>query len=167
MLDFHQHIGCTTKGIDTLGHCYTPFKNGYRAKVLHTFRKSNHLSEVKTVDILIFWCPHHRKPDLGTVYWLERWEMQGRDCFTSDAWGNSCYPLKILRIFYSSIIENVLTVNITAWYETSPNRTAGPAMSGLFSWTYNRRCFSLSKGYLHQCLLEKDEENNEGSQPPG
>lgn len=94
MLDFHQHIGCTTKGIDTLGHCYTPFKNGYRAKVLHTFRKSNHLSEVKTVDILIFWCPHHRKPDLGTVYWLERWEMQGRDCFTSDAWGNSCYPLK-------------------------------------------------------------------------
>ena len=34
MPDFHQHIDCTTRGINTVNHCYMPFKDGYRAEML-------------------------------------------------------------------------------------------------------------------------------------
>ena len=42
MPDFHQLIDCATRGINTLDHCYTPFKNGYRADMLPVFGKSDH-----------------------------------------------------------------------------------------------------------------------------
>ena len=31
MPNFRQHITCATRGDKTLDHCYTPFKNGYKA----------------------------------------------------------------------------------------------------------------------------------------
>ncbi len=42
MPEFHQHIDCATRGINTLDHCYTPFKNGYRMESLPVFRQSDH-----------------------------------------------------------------------------------------------------------------------------
>ncbi len=30
MPNFHQHISCPTRGLNTLDHCYTPLKNAYK-----------------------------------------------------------------------------------------------------------------------------------------
>ncbi|KAK0146400.1 putative RNA-directed DNA polymerase from transposon BS [Merluccius polli] len=40
--DLRQHITCATRGERTLDHCYSPFKDGYRAKSLPPFGKSDH-----------------------------------------------------------------------------------------------------------------------------
>ncbi len=40
--NFHQHISCPTRGLNTLGHCYTPLKNAYKAHSLPAFGKSDH-----------------------------------------------------------------------------------------------------------------------------
>ncbi len=40
--NFHQHISCPTRGLNTLDHCYTPLKNAYKAHSLPTFGKSDH-----------------------------------------------------------------------------------------------------------------------------
>ncbi len=40
--NFHQHISCPTRGLNTLDHCYTPLKNGYKAHSLPAFGKSDH-----------------------------------------------------------------------------------------------------------------------------
>ncbi len=40
--DFHQHISCPTRGQNTLDHCYTQFKNAYKARSLPDFGKSDH-----------------------------------------------------------------------------------------------------------------------------
>ncbi len=42
MPNFHQHVSCPTRGPNTLDHCYTPFKNAYKAHSLPTFGKSDH-----------------------------------------------------------------------------------------------------------------------------
>ncbi len=42
MPNFHQHISCPTRGLNTLDHCYTPLKNAYKAHSLLTFGKSDH-----------------------------------------------------------------------------------------------------------------------------
>ncbi len=34
MPNFHQHISCPTRGQNTLDHCYTQFKNAYKARSL-------------------------------------------------------------------------------------------------------------------------------------
>ncbi len=34
MPNFHQHISCPTRGLNTLDHCYTPLKNAYKAHSL-------------------------------------------------------------------------------------------------------------------------------------
>ncbi len=39
---FHQHISCPTRGSNTLDHCYTQFKNAYKAHSLPAFGKSDH-----------------------------------------------------------------------------------------------------------------------------
>ncbi len=31
--NFHQHISCPTRGLNTLDHCYTQFKNAYKALI--------------------------------------------------------------------------------------------------------------------------------------
>ncbi len=42
MPNFHQHISCPTRGPNTLNHCYTQFKNAYKALSLPAFGKSDH-----------------------------------------------------------------------------------------------------------------------------
>ncbi len=42
MPNFHQHISCPTRGLNTLGHCYTQLKNAYKAHLLPAFGKSDH-----------------------------------------------------------------------------------------------------------------------------
>ncbi len=42
MPNFHQHISCPTRGLNTLDHCYTPLKNAYKAHSLLAFGKSDH-----------------------------------------------------------------------------------------------------------------------------
>ncbi len=42
MPNFHQHISCPTRGLNTLDHCYTPLKNAYKAHSLPAFGKSDH-----------------------------------------------------------------------------------------------------------------------------
>ncbi len=42
MPNFHQHVSCPTRGLNTLDHCYTPFKKAYKARSLPAFGKSDH-----------------------------------------------------------------------------------------------------------------------------
>ncbi len=42
MPNFHQHISCPTRGLNTLDHYYTPLKNAYKAHSLTAFGKSDH-----------------------------------------------------------------------------------------------------------------------------
>ncbi len=42
MPTFHQHVSCPTRGPNTLDHCYTQFKNAYKARSLPPFGKSDH-----------------------------------------------------------------------------------------------------------------------------
>ncbi len=42
MPNFHQHVSCPTRGPNTLDHCYTQFKNAYKARSLLAFGKSDH-----------------------------------------------------------------------------------------------------------------------------
>ncbi len=43
MPNFHQHVSCPTRGPNTLDHCYTQFKNAYKARSLPAFGKSDRL----------------------------------------------------------------------------------------------------------------------------
>ncbi len=42
MPNFHQHVSCPTRGRNTLDHCYSQFKNAYKARSLPAFGKSDH-----------------------------------------------------------------------------------------------------------------------------
>ncbi len=42
--NFHQHISCPTRGLNTLDHCYTPLKYAYKAHSLPSFGKSDHVA---------------------------------------------------------------------------------------------------------------------------
>ncbi len=42
--NFHQHIFCPTRGLNTLDHCYTPLENAYKAHSLPAFGKSDHVA---------------------------------------------------------------------------------------------------------------------------
>ncbi len=42
MPNFHQHVSCPTRGPNTLDHCYSQFKNAYKACSLPAFGKSDH-----------------------------------------------------------------------------------------------------------------------------
>ncbi len=42
--NFHKHISCPTRGLNTLDHCYTPLKNAYKAHSLPAFGKSDHVA---------------------------------------------------------------------------------------------------------------------------
>ncbi len=48
--NFHQHISCPTRGLNTLDHCYTHFKNAYKAHSLPAFGKSDHAAIFLTPD---------------------------------------------------------------------------------------------------------------------
>ncbi len=42
LTNFHQHVSCPTRGPNTLDHCYSQFKNAYKARSLPAFGKSDH-----------------------------------------------------------------------------------------------------------------------------
>ncbi len=42
MPNFNEHVSCPTRGQNTVDHCYTPFKNAYKAHKLTAFSKSDH-----------------------------------------------------------------------------------------------------------------------------
>ncbi len=42
--NFHQHISCPTRGLNTLDHCFTLLKNAYKAHSLPAFGKSDHVA---------------------------------------------------------------------------------------------------------------------------
>ncbi len=42
MPNFHQHISCPTRGLNTLDYCYIPLKNAYKAHSLPAVGKSDH-----------------------------------------------------------------------------------------------------------------------------
>ncbi len=48
--NFHQHISCPTRGLNTLDHCYTQFKNAHKAHSLPAFGKSDHAAIFLTPD---------------------------------------------------------------------------------------------------------------------
>ncbi len=53
MPNFHQHISCPTRGLNTLDHCYTPLKNAYKAHSLPAFGKLDHVA--------IFFTPEYKQ----------------------------------------------------------------------------------------------------------
>ncbi len=46
--NFHQHLSCPTRGLNTLDHCYTQFKNAYKVHSLPAFGKSDHAASFLT-----------------------------------------------------------------------------------------------------------------------
>ncbi len=50
MPNFHQHISCSTRGLNTLDHCYTLLKNAYKAHSLPAFGKSDHATIFLTTE---------------------------------------------------------------------------------------------------------------------
>ncbi len=50
MPNFHQHVSCPTRGPNTLDHCYTQFKNAYKARSLPAFGKSDHAAIFLTLE---------------------------------------------------------------------------------------------------------------------
>lgn len=40
--ELYQHISCPTRGENTLDHCYSQFRNGYKGNLLPAFVKSDH-----------------------------------------------------------------------------------------------------------------------------
>lgn len=42
MPNLYQHVSCPTRGPNTLDHCYSQFKNAYKARSLPAFGKSDH-----------------------------------------------------------------------------------------------------------------------------
>ncbi len=55
---FHQHVSCPTRGPNTLDHCYSQFKNAYKARSLPAFGKSDHAA--------IFLTPDYKQRRTGT-----------------------------------------------------------------------------------------------------
>ncbi len=50
MPNFHQHVSCPTRGPNTLDHCYSQFKNAYKARSLPAFGKSDHAAIFLTLE---------------------------------------------------------------------------------------------------------------------
>ncbi len=48
MPNFQQHVSCPTRGPNTLDHCYSQFKNAYKARSLPAFGKSDHAAILLT-----------------------------------------------------------------------------------------------------------------------
>ncbi len=45
MPNFHQHVSCPTRGPNTLDHCYTQFKNAYKALSLPPFSSHRNINK--------------------------------------------------------------------------------------------------------------------------
>jgi hypothetical protein len=70
LLKFYQHIACSTLASKTLDHCYSPFRDGYKALPHTPFGKSDH-------DILLL--PSYRqklKQEVPVLRFIQRWSDQ-------------------------------------------------------------------------------------------
>ncbi|KAI4894725.1 hypothetical protein NFI96_008424 [Prochilodus magdalenae] len=82
---FVQHVSCSTRGSRTLYHCYTPFRDAYKALPRPPFGKSDHSS----IQLL----PTYRqklKQAPPTIREVHRWSDQSdsmlQDCFDHVDW---------------------------------------------------------------------------------
>ena len=82
---FVQHVSCSTRGSRTLYHCYTPFRDAYKALPRPPFGKSDHSS--------ILLLPTYRqklKQAPPTIREVHRWSDQSdsmlQDCFDHVDW---------------------------------------------------------------------------------
>jgi hypothetical protein len=69
--EFKQHIHFPTRGDNTLDHCYTPFKDSYKAIPLPAFGKSDHVA--------IFLLPKYKQKILNEAVVtkeVKRWNDQ-------------------------------------------------------------------------------------------
>ncbi|KAK0154888.1 hypothetical protein N1851_002802 [Merluccius polli] len=85
MPKLHQHIPFKTRGKNTLDHCYTLFRNGYRALPRPAFGKSDHCS------ILLLPAYSQRLKREPPVYrdvrrWSDQSEAILQDCFARTDW---------------------------------------------------------------------------------
>ena len=83
----HQHITFKTRGENILDHCYTVFRDGYKALPRPAFGKSDHCS--------ILLVPAYRQrlktepPVYKTVqHWTDQSDAILQDCFTQTDWDN-------------------------------------------------------------------------------
>ncbi|XP_055512237.1 uncharacterized protein LOC129709727 [Leucoraja erinacea] len=83
--NFHQHVSCSTRGPNTLDHCYTTIKDAYRSIPCPHFGKYDH-----TAVLLL---PAYRQqlksalPEVRTVQsWSGEAEEQLQDCLESVDW---------------------------------------------------------------------------------
>ncbi len=67
MPNFHQHVSCPTRGPNTLDHCYSQFKNAYKARSLPAFGKSNHAA--------IFLTPEYKQRLAQEPRWRGKWRV--------------------------------------------------------------------------------------------
>ena len=81
----HQHITFKTRGENILDHCYTVFRDGYKALPRPAFGKSDHCS--------ILLVPAYRQrlktepPVYNTVHqWTDQSDAILQDCFTQTDW---------------------------------------------------------------------------------
>ncbi len=64
MPNFHQHVSCPTRGLNTLDHCYNQFKNAYNAHPLPAFGKMDHAA--------IFLTPEYKQRLVQEPRWREK-----------------------------------------------------------------------------------------------
>lgn len=86
--DLQQHITCTTRRERTSDHCYSPFKNGYRATSLPPFDKSDHAT------ILIAKYKQRLKQEVAVRREVTRWSDQSeaslQDALNTADWEMFC-----------------------------------------------------------------------------
>ncbi len=94
-LTIHQHVSCPTRGPNTLDHCYTQFKNAYKARSLPAFGKSDHAAIFPTpeykqrlvqeppVEREVTRWSSHSEAMLQTAFYDVDWDMFRRVLLTS------------------------------------------------------------------------------------
>ncbi|XP_041841970.1 uncharacterized protein LOC121640325 [Melanotaenia boesemani] len=113
MPEFTQHINCPTRGERTLDHCYSPFKEGYKAKPLPPFGKSDH-----TAVLLMPKYKQKLKQELAVVRKATRWTDQSEatlqgalesadwDMFRSSAGGDIEEFTEAVMGFIGKLVED-------------------------------------------------------------
>ena len=113
MPNLHQHIDCATRGTRTLDHCYTTFKNGYKAQSLAPVGKSDH-------DAIFLWPAyvnkHRREPPVTRE--MRRWSDQSEDSMRAELhstlWGTLKNSTVDTNTDINALTEQVINIICTA-----------------------------------------------------
>lgn len=97
---FHQHVMCTTRGLDTLDKIYSDIKLAYRAKQLPHLVQSDHMSL-----FLIPACSPMRKSERTAVRAITSWPDD--DCFERTNW--DIFEHTDLKLFTDSVLCYIKT----------------------------------------------------------